>query len=566
MSFLAMRSGRNFILPLAACLLAACGGDEGGIGSISLSATAVSETEISLSWSEPSGDISYSPYVIARADDNSSARVGSTASRSFLVAGLSPGTRYCFEIRAPFTGIRVSNVACTTTRGTPTSGPGPTPPTDTEAPSAPQQVAANYSSEGGAETIAVTWSPSSDDTGIAGYTVFRDGIMLAETTNTGFTDTSLQTNVTYCYSVMATDIVGKTSGLSQASCTRTGWNRRTLGVLGVVNAAIGIDANDVPHAAYKSRGFNIDLGMDQLMLGFGAVGDTFAPVTLDDSIVEGQTPDEFPLDMVIDPNGIAHILHQPAPGPSSGNLEYVIRSASQTDRQDVPGLDSPLSNVSLAIDGSGELHACLQSTGTLYYGNTGSGVWILTPIGSLVAGAAGRYCSIAVDANNTVHIAYLEASTNDLWYASNASGGWSSERVDQQSGTSTNSTYHTAIAIDSAGFAHIAYAHDFADNDMEYATNASGAWTSEKVDDSGTVGPASGIVIDSTDKVYVLYKEQADTRSLRLASRESGAWTSFVLSSSGFVPGLSVSVDSSDKLHVVFSNENRELTYITNRP
>ena len=232
----------------------------------------------------------------------------------------------------------------------------------------------------------------------------------------------------------------------------------------------------------------------------------------------------------------------------------------------MPGLDSPLSNVSLAIDGSGELHACLESTGTLYYGNTGSGVWILTPIDSLVAGAAGRYCSIAVDTNNAVHIAYLEASTNDLWYASNASGGWSSERVDQQSGTSTNSTYHTAIAIDSAGFAHIAYAHDFAENDMEYATNASGAWTSEKVDDSGTVGPASGIVIDSTDKVYVLYKEQADTRSLRLASRESGAWTSFVLSSSGFVPGLSVSVDSSDKLHVVFSNENRELTYITNRP
>ena len=38
-------------------------------------------------------------------------------------------------------------------------------------------------------------------------------------------------------------------------------------------------------------------------------------------------------------------------------------------------------------------------------------------------------------------------------------------------GTSTNTAYHTSIATDSAGFAHIAYAHDFAENDMEYATN-----------------------------------------------------------------------------------------------
>ena len=88
---------------------------------------------------------------------------------------------------------------------------------------------------------------------------------------------------------------------------------------------------------------------------------------------------------------------------------------------------------------------------------------------------------------------------------------------------------------------------------------------SEKVDDAGTVGYASDIVIDSNDHIHVLYEELGDARPLHLATREGGAWSSFVLSSSGFGQDLSVGVDSTDRLHVVFNDEHGELSYMTNR-
>ena len=649
MNFSTKRYAHSYLLSMAAALLAACGGgggeDDGGFGSISLSATAQSSTQIALSWSEPSDGVTVSPYVIARADDNSSARIASTTSRTYLVAGLFPDTRYCFEIRNPITGNRMSNVACATTQE---DRSPPTPPSsvvaaaaspaaidvswvassdesgiaaynvfrngslvatqsgvrysdttltastnycyrvsavdgagnesvqsnedcattfaDAADPSVPTQVSATYSDDNGVATVTVSWSPSSDDGGIASYTVLRDGVEIGDATETTLADTAIQANTTYCYAVFATDLVGKSSATSDVACTRTSWRSQPLGVFDAGGAAIELDSGDVPRVAYKIRSFDADTFEWRSTLNLVRIGDTLETELLDDSFAEDFIWGEFSMGMALDTSGNAHILHQSTPGPMMETLQYVIASASQTEKTTVQSLNPPLRGADLVIDATGQLHACIEFGGTLYYGNTASGAWDLTPLDSLVVGARGNNCSIAVDTNNAVHIAFIETFTYDLWYASNASGSWSAEIVDQQSGTSTNSIYHTSIATDSTGFAHIAYAHDFAENDMEYATNASGAWTSEKVNDAGTVGYASDIVIDSNDRIYVLYEELADGRPLHLASRESGAWSSFVLSSSGFGQDLSMSVDSTDALHIVFNDESGELSYTTNHP
>ena len=658
MTLLTTHYARNCLLTLAAGLLAACGGgggdDGGGFADIALSATAQSSTEIALSWSEPGNGVRFSPYVIGRADANSSARVDSTTSRTYLVTGLSPGTQYCFEIRVPLTGTRASNVACATTPNAPPPDDPPTddrtPPStpstvsaagvslsaidvswgpatdesgigeykvfrdgvliartrsesftdnglapatnycyrvsavdtagnesaqsseacaltlaDTAAPSVPTQVSATYSDEGGVLTVTTAWSSSSDNSGIASYTVLRDGVEIGVATETSFTDTSVEANTTYCYTVFATDLVGNTSSPSDAACVRTSWQKRSLGIFDAGSVAMSLEANDVPRVAYKLRSFNPDTFEWRSSLSLVRIADTLEPELLDDSHAEDFVWGEISMDLALDTSGNAHILHQSTPGPMTETLQYVVRSASQTEKTSVQSLNPPLRGVDLVIDGTGQLHACIEFDGTLYYGNTSSGTWGLTPLDSLVAGARGNNCSIAVDATNAVHIAFIETFTNDLRYASNASGSWSLELVDQQSGTSTNTIYHTSIAIDSVGFAHIAYAHDFAENDMEYATNASGAWTIEKVDDAGTVGYSSDIAVDSNDRIHILYEELADSRPLHLATREGGAWSSFVLSSSGFGQDLSMSVDSTDALHIVFNDEQGELSYITNR-
>jgi hypothetical protein len=71
--------------------------------------------------------------------------------------------------------------------------------------------------------ITVTWNPSVDDTGLAGYEVFRNSMFLATVTapTTAYTDTSLTSSTSYSYAVRAYDIGLLYSALSTSSATTT---------------------------------------------------------------------------------------------------------------------------------------------------------------------------------------------------------------------------------------------------------------------------------------------------------------------------------------------------------
>jgi hypothetical protein len=159
-------------------------------------------------------------------------------------------------------------------------------------------------------------------------------------------------------------------------------------------------------------------------------------------------------------------------------------------------------------------------------------------------------------------MAYLAFLQEDLWYLSNQSGVWAAELIDEQSGTGTDTGYHTTIVVDSSGFAHIAYAHDFAANDLEYASNSSGSWAFEIVDDSGSVGYRSDMLIDSLNQVFVVYERfDAGSLQLRLASREAGTWATYQLGSSTTGP-LSADIGSDDRMHIVYTDRPGELVYL----
>ncbi|HWQ57038.1 MAG TPA: fibronectin type III domain-containing protein [Bryobacteraceae bacterium] len=89
---------------------------------------------------------------------------------------------------------------------------------DTTAPSVPTGLAATAASS---TQINLSWNASIDNVGVAGYTVYRGGVRVAEVTSgTNYTDTGLAPSTSYSYSVAAYDASGNTSGQSaNASAT-----------------------------------------------------------------------------------------------------------------------------------------------------------------------------------------------------------------------------------------------------------------------------------------------------------------------------------------------------------
>ena len=59
--------------------------------------------------------------------------------------------------------------------------------------------------------INLSWNASTDNVGVAGYKVFRNGSQIATTTRTSYSDTGLMPSTTYSYAVSAYDAAGNNS-------------------------------------------------------------------------------------------------------------------------------------------------------------------------------------------------------------------------------------------------------------------------------------------------------------------------------------------------------------------
>ncbi len=92
------------------------------------------------------------------------------------------------------------------------------PDSDTLPPSKPTNLTGTAVSS---SQINLSWSPSSDNVGVAGYRVYRNGVQIGTTANTSYGDTGLSPARTYKYSVSAHDAAGNVSALSTAVSAKT---------------------------------------------------------------------------------------------------------------------------------------------------------------------------------------------------------------------------------------------------------------------------------------------------------------------------------------------------------
>lgn len=84
--------------------------------------------------------------------------------------------------------------------------PPPPPPTgDTTLPSAPGAITASSITDTG---VMLAWNPATDNVGVTGYQIYRDGSLLRTQSTTGYTDSGLTPSTTYTYTVNAYDAAG----------------------------------------------------------------------------------------------------------------------------------------------------------------------------------------------------------------------------------------------------------------------------------------------------------------------------------------------------------------------
>ncbi|WP_459801305.1 cellulase family glycosylhydrolase [Herbidospora sp. RD11066] len=97
--------------------------------------------------------------------------------------------------------------------GNPASGGG-----DTTAPSVPGSL---RSTGANASSVSLAWNASTDNVGVTGYEVLRNGTQVATATGTTHTDTGLTANTSYQYTVRARDAAGNRSAVSTAVTVQT---------------------------------------------------------------------------------------------------------------------------------------------------------------------------------------------------------------------------------------------------------------------------------------------------------------------------------------------------------
>lgn len=159
--------------------------------------SAVSPTQIDLSWTASTDNVSVAAYDVSR----DGVIVASPTGTSFSDAGLSANTSYTYTITARDASNNASQASSPVMIATLASP-------DTEPPTTPQGLQGSAASS---SQINLTWSASSDNVGVTSYEITRNGVVVGSSTSAAYTDSGLAASTQYTYTVSAIDLAGNES-------------------------------------------------------------------------------------------------------------------------------------------------------------------------------------------------------------------------------------------------------------------------------------------------------------------------------------------------------------------
>src|SRR5215213_6512459 len=220
-----------------------------------LAITAVSTTSITLTWTASRDNVGVAGYGVYV----NGARVASTTLRSYKPSSLTCGTTYKLGVDAYDAARNRSSVVSVLAATSPCL--------DATAPTAPANVHQSSWSQNGA---GVEWSGATDNVGVAGYSIYRDGVPIATTQQSAAWVPNLVCGAGYSVSVEAFDAAGNHSPRTAAvvnttSCADTTAPSapRNLSVSGSTSSTISVaweaSSDDRGVAEYRASLEGLDL-------------------------------------------------------------------------------------------------------------------------------------------------------------------------------------------------------------------------------------------------------------------------------------------------------------------
>ena len=217
-----------------------------------------------------------------------------------------------------------------------------------------------------------------------------------------------------------------------------------------------------------------------------------------------------------------------------------------------------LSQRSMALDSDGDVHF-VYGGNHLYYAHGQSPAAATFEVVDY-ADKVGSGASIAIDTDDHIHISYYDENNQDLKYATNASGQWVSKTVDATGKVGEDSS----IGVDADNNVYIAY-YDASNWNLKLATCKNGQWELTVVDSSGDTGQYPCLAVDSSDVLHIGYYDTTND-DLRYATNGSGNWVMQTIDSPNDVGAYpSLAIDVNGKVHISYRDlTNYAIKYITN--
>lgn len=254
---------------------------------------AVSSSSIVLSWGASTDNVAVAGYYITK-NGTTIITPNAITATTYTDSGLKPGVTYRYSVAAYDAAGNISTPAAVSA----------TTIFDISPPSVPTGLSAVRVTT---NEIDLSWSTSTDDTGVGGYQIYRGGTQIATvaSSTTSYADTGVSPSTNYYYTVNAYDVVGNVSSMSMpltvatpapdtappsaplnfyatplsASQISLAWSRSydNVGVAGYRLTRNGTQIMDTTSTSYVDTGLTTSTAYQYVVVAYDAAGNVSAP-------------------------------------------------------------------------------------------------------------------------------------------------------------------------------------------------------------------------------------------------------------------------------------------------